>query len=74
MGYWYINFWKNTEAKITINNIEEIIQVNQDSDFTGEINHAVECVEKGLLESPRMSRKASLQISTVLEEMKKVRG
>ena len=69
-----INFWKNTEAKITINNIEEIIQVNQDSDFTGEINHAVECVEKGLLESPRMSRKASLQISTVLEEMKKVRG
>ncbi len=69
-----INFWKNTEAKIIINNKEEIIQVHQDSDFTGEINHAVECIQKGLIESPRMSRNASLQISTVLEEMKKVRG
>ena len=69
-----INFWKNTEAKIIINNKIETIKVHQDSDFTGEINHAVECIEKGLIESPRMSRNASLQISTVLEEMKKVRG
>ena len=69
-----INFWKNTEAKIIINNKEEIIQVHQDSDFTGEINHAVDCISKGLLESPRMSKHASIQISTVLEEMKKARG
>ena len=69
-----INFWKNTEAKIIIDNKEEMIQVNQDSDFTGEINHAVECIKKGFLESPRMSKQASLQISYVLEVMKKVRG
>ena len=69
-----INFWKNTEAKITINDTLEIIKVHQDSDFTGEINHAVECIEKGLLESPRMSKKTSLQISRILEEMKKVRN
>lgn len=68
-----INFWKNTEAKLTINGKTEIIQVDQKSDFTGEINHAIDCVSKGLLESPVMSMNASIQMSDVLEEMKKNR-
>lgn len=68
-----VNFWKNTEAKLTIHGQIEIIQVEQKSDFTGEINHAIDCIEKGLLESPVMSMKASIQISNVLEEMKRNR-
>lgn len=68
-----INFWKNTEAKMTVNGKEEIISVEQKSDFTGEINHAIDCIEKGLLESPMMSQHASLQIADILEKMKEVR-
>lgn len=59
------NFWKNTEAKI-ITDHEEIIQVNQKSDFTGEINHAIECIEKGMIESPVMSKQASAEVLKVL--------
>ena len=68
-----INFWKNTTANIIFPDYEEILQVEQQSDFTGEINHALDCINQGMLESPIMSEKASLQISCVLEEMKKNR-
>ena len=69
-----VNFWKNTEAKLTINGVSEMIYVDQKSDFTGEINHAIECIKKGLIESPVMSKNASIQISYVLEEMKRNRS
>lgn len=68
------NFWKNTIAKMILNGHEEIIEVEQKSDFTGEIDHAIECIEKGLLQSPIMSEKASCQISYVLEKMKEYRS
>lgn len=65
-----IDYWKNTQARIMISDQEEIIRVDQKSDFTGEIDHALDCIQKGLLQSPLMSEKFSLQISQVLEEMK----
>ncbi|MGN1343501.1 MAG: Gfo/Idh/MocA family protein [Traorella sp.] len=68
-----VNFWKNTQAKIIINGQEELIEVSQDSDFTGEINHAIDCIDQHLIESPIMSKNASLQISYVLEKMKEIR-
>lgn len=61
----YKNFWKNTEA--LVNN--EWITVKQDSDFTGEIEHASECIKKGLVESPIMSKYASEQILKVIEAL-----
>lgn len=64
------NFWKNTKAHLYIDDHEEVVEVKQDSDFTGEINHAAECIEKGLLESPIMSSFASLEIMKVLEKVK----
>lgn len=64
-----LDYWKNNVGLI----MNEEINVEQKSDFTGEINHAIECIKKGLLESPVMSRKASLEIVKVLEEMKKQR-
>lgn len=65
-----INFWKNTEGKIVIDGMEECIEVYQDSDFTGEINHAIECIEQDLFESPIMSKKMSMNLAYVCEEMK----
>lgn len=67
------DFWKNTEAKIVIQGHEERIEVNQKSDFTGEIDHAIDCIQKGLLQSPIMSESFSIHISLVLEEMKRQR-
>lgn len=66
-----INFWKNTEAVIIYEDgsMEEI-KVDQDSDFTGEVNEAVRCAGMGLLESPVMSEKASLEVMKVLKEVK----
>ncbi len=42
------------------------IVVEQKSDFTGEIEHACTCIESGLIESPIMSRNASLEILKVI--------
>ena len=66
-----INFWKGTEATVFYNDgTKEEIKVEQDSDFTGEVNEAVKCAELGLCESPVMSEKASLEIVKVLEKVK----
>ncbi len=59
----YSNFWKNDCA--TINGKE--LKVNQASDFTGEIEHAATCIQKGWIESPIMSQEASAQILKVIE-------
>lgn len=56
------NFWKNTELVMN----DKKIVVEQKSDFTGEIEHACTCIESGLIESPIMSRNASLEILKVI--------
>lgn len=66
------NFWKNTEAILKTNDGEVMdIRVAMDSDFTGEIEHAVECIERGLLESPVLPYHASKEIMKVLEQIKR---
>lgn len=57
------NFWKNTEAVVNGRKLE----VKQKSDFTGEIEHACTCIENGILESPIMSKRASLEILQVVK-------
>lgn len=61
----YKNFWKTTKALVN----DKQICVEQNSDFTGEINHASECIKKGLVESPIMSHFASEQILKVIEAL-----
>lgn len=61
------NFWKNKEAYIIKNGVREKITVDMKSDFCGEIEHAVECIEQGLLESPILGEHGSLEIMKVLE-------
>ncbi|MDQ0361483.1 Gfo/Idh/MocA family protein [Breznakia pachnodae] len=68
------NYWKSTKAKISINGKDEVVSVEQKSDFTGEINHAYQCIKNGLIESPIMSEFFISQIIDVLEAMKKYRS
>lgn len=64
------NFWKNTEALLVKEDGQEKIQVCMESDFTPEIEHAVDCMEQGLLESPLMSQAASMEVMRVLDQIK----
>lgn len=64
------NFWKNTSAILAIQDKQIPIEVDMESDFTGEIEHAVAMIEQGLLESPIMSFAASKAIMQVLETIK----
>ena len=45
-------FWKGNKYQVFIDNKLENHVVNQKSDFKGQIEHAVNCIEKGLNESP----------------------
>ena len=62
------NFWKNKEAVIVKNGVKEKITVEMQSDFTGEIEHAINCIENNLLESPILGEKESLEIIKILEK------
>lgn len=65
------NFWKNTVAHLHIDGQQQKIEVEQKSDFTGEVEHAVSCIEQGLLQSPILHEDASIEIMKVLEYVKK---
>lgn len=60
-------FWKGTKAYLHKDGKVEEIFVEMESDFEGEVSHAAECVEKGLLESPVLDKKMSLEIIRVVE-------
>jgi len=60
-------FWKGTKAYLHKNGVVEEISVEMESDFEGEVTHAAECIEKGLLESPVLDEAMSLEIIRVVE-------
>lgn len=60
-------FWKGTTAYLHKNGTVEEISVEMESDFEGEVTHAAECVEQGLLESPVLGEEMSLEIVRVLK-------
>lgn len=60
-------FWKGTKAYLHKNGVVEEIFVEMESDFEGEVTHAAECIEKGLLESPVLDEAMSLEIIRVVE-------
>ena len=55
-------FWKSSKAYLHKDGKVEEISVEMESDFEGEVSHAAECIEKGLLESPVLGEEMSLQI------------
>lgn len=64
-------FWKHTEAFLVKSGERTRIFAEMESDFTGEIEHAAQCILQGRLESGIMSEHASGEIMRVLEEIKK---
>ena len=67
-GYFEIPaYWKGNKAYLHKDGVITEITVNMESDFEGEITHAVECIEAGLLESPILGEEMSVEIIRVVE-------
>ncbi len=62
-------YWKDNKASI-YNQLGELvkeIEVQFESDFTGEIEHVADCLTQGLLQSPILSEEISLEILRVMQ-------
>ena len=71
-GYFEIpSFWKGNKAYLHKDGIVTEIEVAMESDFEGEITHAVECIEEGLTESPILGEEMSVEIIRVAEAVQK---
>ena len=60
-------FWKGNKAYLHKDGEVTEISVDMKSDFTGEITHAVECIENVLLESPVLGEEMSRRIIRLVE-------
>lgn len=71
-GYFEIPaFWKGNKAYLHKEGVITKIEVDMESDFEGEITHAIECIEAGLLESPILGEEMSVEIIRVAEAVQK---
>ena len=71
-GYFEIPaYWKGNKAYLHKDGIVTEIEVAMESDFEGEITHAVECIEEGLTESPILGEEMSVEIIRVAEAVQK---
>lgn len=71
-GYFEIPaYWKGNKAYLHKDGIITEIEVTMESDFEGEVTHAVECIEKGLTESPILGEEMSVEIIRVAEAVQK---
>ena len=71
-GYLEIpEFWKGKKAYLHIGDKVDEISVEMESDFEGEVTHAAQCIEQGLLESPVLGEAMSCKIIRIVEKIKK---
>lgn len=71
-GYFEIPaYWKGNKAYLHKDGSVTEIEVAMESDFEGEVTHAVECIEDGLLESPILGEEMSVEIIRVAEAVQK---
>ena len=71
-GYFEIPaYWKGNKAYLHKEGVVTEIEVAMESDFEGEVTHAVECIEDGLLESPILGEEMSVEIIRVVEAVQK---
>lgn len=59
-------FWKSKRAELVTKERIVPIEVEMESDFSGEIAHVCTCLTKGLLQSDRLGEKESMEIMKVL--------
>ncbi len=55
-----VDFWKTDRVEAYIDGEYYMVEYPHESEFTYYINHVVECIREGLLESPVMSESASV--------------
>ncbi len=71
-GYFEIPaYWKGNKAYLHIDGVRTEIEVDMESDFEGEVTHAIECIEAGLIESPILGEEMSVEIIRVAESVQK---
>ena len=71
-GYFEIPaYWKENKAYLHKDGQVTEIVVDMESDFEGEIAHAIECIEAGLMESPILGEEMSVEIIRVAEAVQK---
>lgn len=71
-GYFEIPaFWKGNKAYLHKDGQVMEIEVEMESDFEGEITHAIECIKNGLTESPILGEEMSVEIIRVAEVVQK---
>ena len=71
-GYFEIPaYWKENKAYLHKDGQVTEIVVDMESDFEGEITHAIECIEAGLMESPILGEEMSVEIIRVAEAVQK---
>ena len=71
-GYFEIPaYWKGNTAYLHKEGQVTEIVVDMESDFEGEITHAIECIEEGLMESPILGEEMSVEIIRVAEAVQK---
>ncbi|MHC5215713.1 Gfo/Idh/MocA family protein [Enterococcus sp. LJL128] len=64
------NFWKSAEGVVRYENgSEEYLTSEFDSEFSFEVDHVNECLEKGLKESPIMTEKITKETVSLVESM-----
>lgn len=66
-------FWKGNRAIIHKGMEEEIVTVNMESDFTGEVEEVARCIENEWLESPTMGCDSSCEIIKVIKKVNEYR-
>lgn len=66
------NYWKAKSLKIIMNDgYEETRDFPCESEFTYEIEHFCDCIEKQLIESPIMSSRMTIETCRIVDELKK---
>lgn len=62
-------FWKASEVLIEINGETQNFSFDYESEFVYEINHVNECLKKGLIESPVMTKELTLQSVELADQL-----
>lgn len=70
-GYIYFPcYWKWNRFDIVIDGKTTTVEVPQDSEFTGQVQHAAKCIEDGLYESPYFNEVMHLEFLKIIESLK----
>ena len=68
------NFWKNNKATLTVGRNMINIEVEQESEFQAEIDHACMCIMNGFKKSLVYGREASIKVAEIVDMVKNIQS